>query len=744
MPSFCRPPWCARSRTAAPPPTQRLAAIDLQGDIHENQERLLKLPRPHRRRAVRPGRSDAPRRRAQGARLSAARHARSSRSAGAWCACTSRSSRCASCATSSSSTTGRSSTTRSSATCRCAPASRCRPTPSCARASTKRRRRCASTSSTRATSRPRPASSRTSPWSGLPSPPARAVDRSRRHRQPRPVVQARRASIPTYDHDDGEKHLPRTQLYDIFHHWLRFKVSQMRDDARTAEKVLRDDGFPAARVVPDFDFARDADRKTHRVRLPVRVSDQAQGRGQVRRQPRHRRARSARPAHHLLRRRLRRRRARRERPRAAARVPEARLLRGARHLPPRAAPRARRRRRQAQATTSRRSPSPSTRGPSSRCSSVEIVSESGAPLTFAAADLRDKAASRPRRSPRSAPSASARAATSRSCSCSRTPIASPTCYKPRGFPAVKVRYEVARDPAAFDALGAFGAEVTGAGGGHDLYVRFFVDEGRREIVDHVELVVRRRARQERARRLHGGAARRRPAVHRRRRRATTASASSSSTRASGAPVRHGRPARGRRGTRRTIASSCATSSPKGPEVRFGEILIRGNFKTHGIDHPQGPAVHAGRSLRRHQARSGRAQSADAPHLQLARACRRRVQPGRNVAPVLVTCRSATSRPTARSPSPSASPPIACPTTRTSRRATCGRTSSATARSSSCAATSRFAGGAARQPDHDGRVVALHRHARVRPGLALRPHRLRAPGGDRPLRPRSSPSAARPA
>ncbi|HEX9101920.1 MAG TPA: POTRA domain-containing protein, partial [Polyangia bacterium] len=78
--------------------------------------------------------------------------------------------------------------------------------------------------------------------------------------------------VPEYDHEDGDKHLPPSQLNDLFRHWLRFKVSQMRDDARKAEKVLRDEGYPAARVVPDFDFGRDADRKSHRIRLPVRVS----------------------------------------------------------------------------------------------------------------------------------------------------------------------------------------------------------------------------------------------------------------------------------------------------------------------------------------------------------------------------------------------------------------------------------------------------------------------------------------
>ena len=40
----------------------------------------------------------------------------------------------------------------------------------------------------------------------------------------------------------------------------------MREDSRKAEKVLRDAGFPAARVLPTSTFERDADTKTHRIR----------------------------------------------------------------------------------------------------------------------------------------------------------------------------------------------------------------------------------------------------------------------------------------------------------------------------------------------------------------------------------------------------------------------------------------------------------------------------------------------
>ena len=81
------------------------------------------------------------------------------------------------------------------------------------------------------------------------------------------------------------------------------------------------------------------------------------------------------------------------------------------------------------------------------------------------------------------------------CSCSRTPSASADFYKSHGFPEVKVRAEVARDPAAFDvARRARRRDRRRAGGSNDLYVRFFVDEGRRELVDHVRDRVRRRAR----------------------------------------------------------------------------------------------------------------------------------------------------------------------------------------------------------------------------------------------------------
>jgi outer membrane protein assembly factor BamA len=47
---------------------------------------------------------------------------------------------------------------------------------------------------------------------------------------------------------------------------------------------------------------------------------------------------------------------------------------------------------------------------------------------------------------------------------------------------------VARDPASIGAIGALGAEAAGAiEGRDDLYVRFYIDEGRREVVDDVQI-----------------------------------------------------------------------------------------------------------------------------------------------------------------------------------------------------------------------------------------------------------------
>ncbi|HEY1584355.1 MAG TPA: POTRA domain-containing protein, partial [Polyangia bacterium] len=385
---------------------------------------------------------------------------------------------------------------------------------------------------------------------------------------------------PVYDHEDGEKHLSRTQLYEIFHHWLRFKVSQMRDDARAAEKVLRDEGFPAARVVADFDFARDADRKTHRIRLPVRVNMKRKvdvkfvGNRAIT-------ARDLRDQLTIF---------------TAGAFDDVELAESARSLQreyqkhgyfeARVTFRRALRRASVDATTGKPKGDDVEEvtftvdeGPELKVQRVDIVSESGAPLTFAATDLRDKAGIETKPFPALGAIGLGEGGYVTAVQLQQDAERLATLYKQRGFPAVKVRYEVARDPAAFDAIGEFGAEITGAGGGHDLFVRFFVDEGRREIVDHLEIsFVGPHLKSEldvlTAVQMGTG------------REFTPAAVEDDGDRILNLYKTQGRP------FARVDPSQSSWNAAhdrvvlryvitEGPEVRFGEILIRGNFKTHG-------------------------------------------------------------------------------------------------------------------------------------------------------------------
>ncbi|MCU1280912.1 MAG: outer membrane protein assembly factor BamA [bacterium] len=441
------------------------------------------------------------------------------------------------------------------------------------------------------------------------------------------------AVVPTYDHDDGDKHLPPTQLYDLFHHWLRFKVSQMRDDARKAEKVLRDAGFPAARVVPDFDFARDADRKSHRIRLPVRITLKRKvevkfvgNRAITARDLREQLTIFSAGAFDDVELAESARALQREYQKHGyfeARVSFHRALR--RGAVEAAAGKAKDDVEEVTFTVDE--------GPELKVQKVDIVAdESAAPLSFAASELRDKANLETRPFPALGAIGLGEGGYVTQLQLQQDAERIANLYKSRGFPAVKVRYEVARDPAAFDALGAFAAEVTGAGGGHNLYVRFFIDEGRREIVDHVELAfvgahVKSELDVYRAVQLGTG------------REYTDGAVEDDGQRILNLYKSSGRPfvTVDRSGSswnaehNRVVLRYVIT---EGPEVRFGEVLIRGNFKTHGStirkDLPFAPGdlydvtklEAAERNLQTHLIfNSARVQ---AP-----------VQPGRTVAPVLV-------------------------------------------------------------------------------------------------------------
>jgi outer membrane protein assembly complex protein YaeT len=284
---------------------------------------------------------------------------------------------------------------------------------------------------------------------------------------------------PTYDHPEAKKHLDEQRLYEIFNHWLRFKVTQMREDARAAEKELHDAGYPAARVLPRFDFAVDADRKSHRIRLPVTIL--VKRKVEVSFEGNHTMTdRELRAQLTLY---------------SAGAYDDVELAESAKAI-----------QREYQkrgyfeaAVTYRRSHLKRDgedieavvytvdEGPELKVRRVEIVGENGRPLGFAADELRDKASLETRPFPPFGSIGLGEGGYVTATQLSQDAERLVALYRARGFPAARVRTEVARDPAAFDALGAFGVEVTGGAASRDLFVRFIVDEGRRELVDHVEL-----------------------------------------------------------------------------------------------------------------------------------------------------------------------------------------------------------------------------------------------------------------
>lgn len=396
------------------------------------------------------------------------------------------------------------------------------------------------------------------------------------------------AVVPTYDHDDGAAHISSEELYDIFHHWLRFKVSQMREDQRKVEKVLREKkgsdcptnavcGFPAARVISDFDFTRDADRKRHRIRLPVRVGFKRKvevrfvgNRAATASDLRDQLTIFSAGAYDDV-----------ELGESAKAIQKEYQKRG--YFEARVTFRRALRRGDPDSRTAQPRDEVEEvtftveEGPELKVQRVDLVSESGAPLSFDPSELKDKAQLETRPFPPLGSIGLGEGGYVTQLQLQQDADRLAALYRSRGFPAVKVRSEVARDPAAFNLLGVFGADVSGAAGGHDLYVRFYVDEGRRELVDHVEIDfvgphVKNELDVYKAVQLGYG-------------RAYTPTAEEEDLghiadlyKSSGRPFVTIDPTRSAWNAAhdRVVLRYVIT---EGPEVRFGEILVRGNFKT---------------------------------------------------------------------------------------------------------------------------------------------------------------------
>jgi outer membrane protein assembly complex protein YaeT len=379
------------------------------------------------------------------------------------------------------------------------------------------------------------------------------------------------AVVATYDHPEAAAHMSEVHLLELFTHILRFKVTQMRQDARKAEQELHDAGFPAARVLLHFDFEHDADRRTHRIRLPVTVLVK-------------RKVEVAFVGNHSL-------TDRELRDQLtiynAGAYDEVELGESARAIV-----REYQKRGYFEAQVSfRRSHTRRdgedveevvytiAEGPELKVREVSIVSDNDRPLSFAADELRDKAELSTKPFPTLGSIGLGEGGYVTATQLTQDADRLVNVYRARGFPAVKVHAEVARDPAAFSALGVFGAEVTGAGAAtKDLYVRFLVDEGHRELVDHVELsFVGPHLKSEvdvyKALKLGAGAAYTEAAEVADKDKIVELYTSSGHPYVQVDPMGSSWNEAHDRVVLRYVID-------EGPAVKFGEILIRGNFKTH--------------------------------------------------------------------------------------------------------------------------------------------------------------------
>jgi outer membrane protein insertion porin family len=279
---------------------------------------------------------------------------------------------------------------------------------------------------------------------------------------------------------EGNRAIHTDELFSIFDHccwfWGRFGVGRMREDARDAEKLLYERGYPGARVRPEFKLERDVDPKTRRVLLPVRVSEKRR----VEVKFVGNRALSDRDLKEQL------------TIFTAGAYDDIELGESAKAIH-------RYYQQQgyfeAQVTFSRQRLSADLEqvvftvdeGPELKVRRVEVLSESGAPLPFAEEEIRSGAALETKLFPRLGVIGLGQGGYATTLQLHQDEERIAEFFRAAGYPQVKVRSELGRDPDTATALGALGAEVAGNLGKDDLYVRFYVEPGRQEQVAHVEV-----------------------------------------------------------------------------------------------------------------------------------------------------------------------------------------------------------------------------------------------------------------
>ncbi len=279
----------------------------------------------------------------------------------------------------------------------------------------------------------------------------------------------------------GNVAIKNSELTDLFDHcclwWGRFGIERMRDDARHAEQVLRDRGYPGARVIPDFNFEKDADQKNRRINLPVTVVEKRRvmvkffGNRNISDKELKEQVtifasgayddieleESAKSIHRLY----------QQHGFFEAKVNVTRQRFG---------------------TELEVVSFLITEGSELKVRSVEVVAESNQPLHFTSDELKSKAALETKIFPVLGAISLGEGGYVTLVQLQQDVDRLVEFYHGQGFPMVTVRAEVARDPNALGSLGGLGASVAGELGGKDeLHVRLFVEEGHREVIDLVEV-----------------------------------------------------------------------------------------------------------------------------------------------------------------------------------------------------------------------------------------------------------------
>ncbi|HZS38830.1 MAG TPA: POTRA domain-containing protein, partial [Polyangia bacterium] len=281
---------------------------------------------------------------------------------------------------------------------------------------------------------------------------------------------------------EGNHAVTEAELFNVFGNhccfrWGRFTIDRMREDARTAEKKLRDRGYPAARVAPDFDFARDANPDTRRITLHVKITEKRKievkffgNRALADRDLREQLTIFSNGAYDEI-----------ELADSAKAVQRYYQQHG--YF-------------EAKVTFTRKRIGDQLEqvsflvdeGPELKVRAVEVVAEEGEQLTWPGDEVRARAGVETKVFPTLGVIGLGSGGYVTMLQLKQDADRIAEFYKKRGFPQVKVEPQVVRDPASFNSLGAAGAETAGAlDNRDDLYVRFYVHEGPHELVEEVRV-----------------------------------------------------------------------------------------------------------------------------------------------------------------------------------------------------------------------------------------------------------------